>query len=731
MSDLEDSDKSSSTIVERLSKSQTKAKEHVKQLQRLQEKDPEFYQYLKEHDKELLEFNDEDDDALSDLEEDVESKSTKENLLIQVGKVITTTKFDSWCNAIKQKNSIGCIRSVLRAYRMACHHGDDVEDAVDRKFAILSSGVFNKIMVFVLNEMDGILRKLLNAPSAGGNKETVMDLMTTKAWMAHGGLMRLYLGNTLNILSQMTDEQMISFTLKRIKASAVFLVAFPSLLRKYIRVLLHTWGTGTGALPVVSFLFLRDLCVRLGSDCLDSCLKGVYKAYVMNCKLPKHINRSKLKYINFLGNCVSELCGLDPISAYQHAFVSIRQLAMLLNRAITERGPKKTYQKVYNWQFLYCLELWTKVICDHNSETDFGPLAYPLTQILLGMATLVPTARFFPLRLRCIRMLNRLARATGAFIPVSTILLDMLDMKELSRRPTGGVGKAVDMQEVKQLDKVTLKTRTFQEECLYSVVEELAEHLSHWSNSIAFFELSFIPLVRLQKFCKSTKSNRFRREIKELIRQLEANCEYTNSRRAGIRFSPSDPAALSFLQAEEDSKNSPLLQFVANLRLKGQQRDGSMVESRVVVGADSSVFGSKFSEINMEEQAGDEDEGETVFSSTWMPEKKAKDKQKTKPSEIREPDSALDEDVVEDLVLSSEDEEEEARYHGDGDDSRDVDQLRLGKNKRSRKRKKRKISNGNNTKVKEGANSRKKDLRPPSSFAPRSFLKQSNDKAVK
>ncbi|KAG0472781.1 hypothetical protein HPP92_014638 [Vanilla planifolia] len=120
----------------------------------------------------------------------------------------------------------------------------------------------------------------------------------------------------------------------------------------------------------------------------------------------------------------------------------------------------------------------------------------------------------------------------------------------------------------------------------------------------------------------------------------------------------------------------------------------------------------------------------SFLKSTWRnkPEMKMRE---TKPSEIREPDSALDEDVVEDLVLSSEDEEEEARYHGDGDDSRDVDQLRLGKNKRSRKRKKRKISNGNNTKVKEGANSRKKDLRPPSSFAPRSFLKQRNDKAVK
>lgn len=104
--------------------------------------------------------------------------------------------------------------------------------------------------------------------------------------------------------------------------------------------MLHLWGTGTGALPVVSFLFLRDLCVRLGSLCLDSCLKGVYKAYVMNCKLPKHVNRSKLQHINFLGNCVSELYGLDSVSAYQHAFVFIRQLAMLLNGAITERGPK-------------------------------------------------------------------------------------------------------------------------------------------------------------------------------------------------------------------------------------------------------------------------------------------------------------------------------------------------------------------------------------------------------
>lgn len=715
MSDLEDS------AVDRMPKSRENAMEHVRQLQRLQKKDPEFYQYLKEHDKELLEFNDKDtqDDEGSDLEDDVDVKPTTDKVQTPSTRVITTTKVDSWCTAIKTQRSLGAVRSMLRAFRTACHHGDDTKDDSGQKFTVISSSVFNKIMVFVLNEMDGILRKLLEAPSTGGKKETILDLMTTKAWKAHGGLMRLYLGNTLHILNEMTDEQMISFTLKRLIASSVFLAAFPVLLRKYIRVVLHTWGTGTGALPVVSFLFVRDLCVRLGSDCLDSCLKGMYKAYVMNCKLPKHISRSKLQHINFLGNCVSELYGLDPLSAYQHAFVAIRQLAVILRDTINERGPQfargkkkgikqqqnskpsknqveKSYQKVYDWQFIFCLELWTKIVSTYSAEADFGPLAYPLTQIISGVATLVPTARYFPLRLRCIRMMNCIAGATERFIPVSSLLLDMLEMKALSSSPTGGVGKAVDMQCIKKLDKQTLKTRSFQEVCIYSIVEELAEHFTQWSYSIAFFELSFITLVRLRSFCKSTKVDRFRREVKEFIRQLEANCSFTNSKRIGLSFSPSDPAATIFLKDEKKSKNSPLSQFVANLHLRVQQRAGSLVESSVVVGAKSSMFGSKFSEADREASGGDEKEAAAVFGSSWMPAKKpkaAKEKSKLskKRDRRRESDVASAEDVVEDLVLSSDDDDDDDDVEGkDGvhghDESDDDRESRKNEIKQSNKR---------------------------------------------
>jgi len=143
-------------------------------------------------------------------------------------------------------------------------------------------------------------------------------------------------------------------------------------------------------------------------------------------------------------------------------------------------------------------------------------------------------------------MLNRIAEATGTFIPVSSLLLDMLEMKELRGRPDGGVGKAVNLFSVTglfssnrsfcygtrlleklvtvlfswQVDKKTVKTRAFKEACIYSVVDELAKHLAQWSYSIAFFEMSFIPLVRLRSFCKTIKADRFRKEMKDLINQV-------------------------------------------------------------------------------------------------------------------------------------------------------------------------------------------------------------------
>ncbi len=73
-----------------------------------------------------------------------------------------------------------------------------------------------------------------------------------------------------------------------------------------------------------------------------------------------------------------------------------------------------------------------------------GGNIYPLAQVIDGVARLVPTAHYFPLRLQCVQMLNRLAAATNTFVPVGSLLMDMLQFKDIHMKPTGGIGNALD-----------------------------------------------------------------------------------------------------------------------------------------------------------------------------------------------------------------------------------------------------------------------------------------------
>ncbi|EOA32961.1 hypothetical protein CARUB_v10016291mg [Capsella rubella] len=694
--DIETDQKSDKKRKKKVKSKKAEAEEHEEQLKRLQETQAEFFEYMKEHDAELLKFDateiEDDADVEPDTDvEDGEKKSDEEtpNLEIakkvNVQKTITLAMVESWRESIQKDGKLGSVRSILRAYRTACHYGDDTGDDQTTKFSVMSSAVFNEIMIFVLNEMDGILRKLLRFPEdTRGTKETVLDLTNTRPWKNYNHLVKSYLGNSLHVLNQMTDTGMITFTLRRLKHSSVFLAAFPSLLRKYIKVALHFWGTGSGSLPVVSLLFLRDLCIRLGSDCVDDCIKGMYKAYVLNCQF---VNADKLRHIFFLGNCFIELLGTDISASYQHAFVFIRQLAMILREALNTK-TKEAFRKVYQWKFIHCLELWTGAVCAYSSQAELRPVAYPLAQIITGVARLVPTARYIPLRIRCVRMLNRIAASTGTFIPVSMLLVDMLEMKELNRPPTGGVGKGVDLRTLLKVSKPAVKTRAFQEACVYSVVEELVEHLSQWSCSVAFFELSFIPTIRLRSFCKSTKAERFRKEMKQLISQIEATSEFVNKKRASIKFLPNDLAAGSFLEDEKKAGKSPLLQYAEIIRQRAQQRNESLVESDVIVGENSAVFGKNIPSSDDEDDEDKIEKGAAAFNSSWLPGSDSKEKEpeeektkkkkrkrggKSKSEKKQDEDGAGEDDVVEDFVLSSDEEEDDLFDIGeDKDDEEDA-----------------------------------------------------------
>lgn len=111
-------------------------------------------------------------------------------------------------------------------------------------------------------------------------------------------------------------------------------------------------------------------------------------------------------------NAVVEICLLDPHEAYQHAFVYIRQLAIHLRNALTLK-KKDAHKHVYNWQFLHSLTLWIKLLSDSLgadvATAELEPLVYPTVQVGLGVISLIPTAKYAPLRCHCLRALMTLS----------------------------------------------------------------------------------------------------------------------------------------------------------------------------------------------------------------------------------------------------------------------------------------------------------------------------------
>ena len=85
-----------------------------------------------------------------------------------------------------------------------------------------------------------------------------------------------------------------------------------------------------------------------------------------------------------MSNCVVELYSLDFLAAYQYAFVYLRQLAVTLRTAI-QKKTKESLSKIYNWQVIHSLNIWTNLITSNAQQEELTLLVYPLIQIIVGV----------------------------------------------------------------------------------------------------------------------------------------------------------------------------------------------------------------------------------------------------------------------------------------------------------------------------------------------------------
>jgi nucleolar complex protein 2 len=141
--------------------------------------------------------------------------------------------------------------------------------------------------------------------------------------------------------------------------------------------------------------------------------------------------------------------------------------AGILRQAMTAKTAE-AYKQAYNWRTVNCLELWGRVVAAHASQGDLQPLVYPVVQLLLAAARLVPSPRWFPIRLRLARILTAVASATKQFVPVVPLLLEVLMWPGFSK-PVSGVGKCPALNLQLRLSKANLSSPAVQQ----AIVEQV------------------------------------------------------------------------------------------------------------------------------------------------------------------------------------------------------------------------------------------------------------------
>ncbi|XP_020276599.1 nucleolar complex protein 2 homolog [Asparagus officinalis] len=532
-----------------------------KRLDCLLEKDPKFSEFLASRRAELEAskhediYSDEEDGTKFPNKDDVsEHQSDK--------KTLTTCTIDVWCWLVMEEPNGPALSNLLNGFRTACQYGIDSDECPLR---ISNKEVFSKILTFVLNESDGIFRRLLGI-SDFCNHERIQKLKNTSMWETAGPLLKSYLRSCLLLLNQVTDGQILVLVLTRLKASTVFFAAFPSLTGRLIKILVHLLGTGEESLSLSSFLMIRDISLQLGSDCLDKCLSQTYKAFVAHCKFAQTTN---LKHLEFLTNSIVELYSLDIQKSYPKVLLSLQHLANILRQTLKSK-KKEELKKICNWQFLNCANLWVKFITLNIKDHDLQPLSALLIEIINGMAYLFPGPRHLPLRLKCVHMLNNLSSASGLFIPIASLVFDCLEYKGGGNGDTAR-GKPLDLLSVLKVPKQFLKSRGFQEECIHSAIELLLAHFSHWSYHISFPEVATIPLILMKRFHEKTTLESLRRSVKRFIDQVEQNIELIRRKRDEVGFSPKDHESVqSFLQLEKNVANASFTQYYASILQKSR-----------------------------------------------------------------------------------------------------------------------------------------------------------------
>ena len=152
-------------------------------------------------------------------------------------KILTSKTISEWCQLVSKDPKAPVLRNLLNAFRDACQFGLHSNGLSMQR--LQSTEVFYQIITFILSAADNIFRAILDI--SDNDKGKLMNLRNGQKWKDVEPLIKSYLRNSLDLLSQLTDNQILTYVLTQLRSSAVYFSAYPSTSRRLLKVLLFVF----------------------------------------------------------------------------------------------------------------------------------------------------------------------------------------------------------------------------------------------------------------------------------------------------------------------------------------------------------------------------------------------------------------------------------------------------------------------------------------------------------
>lgn len=554
--------------------------EHAQDLAKLAETDPEFFKYLQENDKDLLKFGQGDDD--DDMQEDeVEAEEEEEE------RVLTMEMLQQWQRQLLRHRSPRALRRLLLAFRAAVHTGEKEESP--QAYRIDDSAVFAKLVLTTLKYMPMVMEH--HVPYKKGADGHFKVPTHTPKWHALYRLVRSYFLSVVQLLRTAAEPDMVYAALTESAKMVPYLHQDRRVTRDYMRALLEQWANGEDRIRLAAFSCVYvTTASATDEDMIDFCLKSAYHTLI------RHTRQTKphtLEAIALMKNTACELFTLHPEASYQQAFGFIRQLAISLRNCLKLKSQEQ-FQAVLNWPYVHCLDFWSRVLAKTcHTDTEQGvpshmrPLIYPLVQVALGVVRLVPMSRYYPLRLHVLQAMLRLIEATGVYIPLAPLVLEVWESPEFQRKAKGATLKPLDLETTFRAPAAYVRTRIYgdqlAEEFGYIMLEFLASQSAH----ISFPELVIPITVQMRRLLKGSPSVRLSETLRPLLDKIQQNATWVTQQRASVEFAPEDQQQVdAFLQKAQSETKAPLQQALRLARKVREQKRRLLEKTAHVVDDD-------------------------------------------------------------------------------------------------------------------------------------------------